>query len=94
MKKLAFTAFASLAVLSLAACGKSDDPNAEASADTVEMPAEENVNAAEASPAPVADNASAAADEGKTSADVKDAAAQTAKDFEDLGTEEKPANGN
>ena len=93
MKKLAITAFASLAVLSLSACGKSDDPNAEASADTVEMPAEESVNGADASAMPVADNASDAADD-KTSADVKDAAAQTAKDFEDLGDEPKPANGN
>ena len=93
MKKLAITAFASLAVLSLSACGKSDDPNAAASADTVEMPAEESVNGAESTAMPVVDNASEAAGD-KTSTDVKDAAAQTAKDFEDLGDEQKPANGN
>ena len=90
MKKIAFAAFASIAALSLSACGSSDDPNAVASADTADMPAEEAVNSAEANVQPVADAATDAAD-GKTSQSEKDAAAQTAKDFNDLGADEKPA---
>lgn len=87
MKKLALVAFATAAVLSLSACGKSDDPNAQASADTADMPAEEAVNSAEAMP--VADSATDAADGNQTTNDAKDAAAQTAKDFEDAGSEDK-----
>ena len=94
MKKLALTAFASIAALSLSACGRSDDPNAEASADTVEMPAEESVGGADATAEPVVDSASDAAEAPKSADEIKAAAAQTAKDFEDLGTEEKPAEGN
>lgn len=41
MKKILTIAFASFAALSLAACGKSDDASEAASADTVEMPADE-----------------------------------------------------
>ncbi len=89
--KLAFAAFASIAVLSLSACGSSDDPNAVASADTADMPAEEAVNSAEANVQPVPDAATEAAGEGMTSQTEKDAAAQTAKDFNDLGADEKPA---
>ncbi|MFM5930084.1 MAG: hypothetical protein ACKOPQ_04160 [Novosphingobium sp.] len=97
MKKIAFAALAPFAVLALAGCAKTDDPNAEASADNVEMPAEEAVNAAEASAAPVADKAAAepaaseAAAEGpKTPDKVKEDAAATAKEFEDLGKDEEP----
>jgi hypothetical protein len=92
MKKIAFAALAPLVVLSLSACGKSDDPNAEASADNVEMPAEEAVNSAEANAAPVADGAAteAAAPVAKTPDEVKAAAEKTAKDFEDLEKEDAP----
>lgn len=83
MKKIVLTAFASAAVLALSACGHSDDPNAQASADTADMPAEEAVNSAEANAMPVAEASDDA--DGKTSQSVKDAAAQTAKDFEDAG---------
>ena len=91
MKKFAFAAIASIAVLSLSACGSSDDPNAVASADTADMPAEEAVNSAEANVMPVPEAATEAAGEGMTSQTEKDAAAQTAKDFNDLGAEAKPA---
>ncbi|MEO7246980.1 MAG: hypothetical protein ABIW31_00880 [Novosphingobium sp.] len=91
MKKFAFAALASIAVLSLSACGKSDDPNAQASADNADMPAEEAVNSAEANVQPVPDAATDAAADGKTSQTEKDAAAQTAKEFNDLGADAKPA---
>ncbi|MFM5906490.1 MAG: hypothetical protein ACKOPO_02700 [Novosphingobium sp.] len=96
MKKIAFAALAPLAVLALAGCAKTDDPNAEASADNVEMPAEEAVNSAEASAVPVEDKAAAepasteAAAGPKTPDKVKEDAAATAKEFEDLGKEEEP----
>ncbi|MDT0576717.1 hypothetical protein RM533_11070 [Croceicoccus sp. F390] len=40
-KKLALAAVASLSLFAVTACGSSDDANAPAEADTVEMPAEE-----------------------------------------------------
>lgn len=83
MKKFALAAFASVAALSLSACGRSDDPNAQASADTADMPAEESVSSAEANALPVADSSDSA--DGKTTSDTKAAAEQTAKDFEDMG---------
>lgn len=88
MKKIAFAALAPLALFALAGCAKTDDPNAEASADNVEMPAEEAMNSAEASAMPVEDNsvteASEAAAPAKTPDEVKEAAAKTAADFDDL----------
>lgn len=88
MKKIAFAALAPLALFALAGCAKTDDPNAEASADNVEMPAEEAMNSAEASAMPVEDKTAAEASEAaapaKTPDEVKDAAIKTAADFEDL----------
>lgn len=86
MKKIAFAALAPLALAALAGCAKTDDPNAQASADNVEMPAEEAMNSAEASAMPVEDKAAAseAAAPVKTPDEVKEAAAKTAADFEDL----------
>lgn len=86
MKKFAFAALAPLALVALAGCAKTDDPNAEASADNVEMPAEEAMNSAEASAMPVEDKGAAteAAAPAKTPDEVKEAAAKTAADFEDL----------
>ncbi|MGZ3196401.1 MAG: hypothetical protein ACXWJC_10250 [Croceibacterium sp.] len=52
MKKFALIAFAALAAYGLAACGKSDDASQDASADNVEMPADQAM--ATAAP-PVAD---------------------------------------
>ncbi len=92
MKKIAFAALAPLAVLALAGCAKTDDPNAEASADNVEMPAEEAVNSAEASAIPVQEQAAPEASEAaaKTPDKVKEDAAATAREFEDLGKDEEP----
>lgn len=92
MKKIAFAVLAPLSVLALSACGKSDDPNAEASADNAEMPAEEAVNSAEAGATPEAatEATEAAAPMAKTPDEVKAAAAKTAQDFDDLEKEEAP----
>jgi len=67
MNKFTTAAFASLAVLALSACGSSDDASVEAEADTVEMPANDameavvetpvedtQANAVETAPAPAA----------------------------------------
>jgi len=51
MNKFTATTFASLAALTLAACGSSDDASVEAQADTVEMPANEAVEAVAEAPA-------------------------------------------
>lgn len=98
MKKIALAALASVAVLGLSACAKSDNPDAQASADTADMPADEAMNSVEASAVPVPDRAGAddaaseAADPGKTDDDAKTAAEKTAKDFNDLGADDaKPA---
>lgn len=86
MKKIAFAALAPLALVALAGCAKTDDPNAQASADNVEMPAEEAMNSAEASAMPVEDKTAAteAAVPTKTLDEAKEAAAKTAADFDDL----------
>jgi hypothetical protein len=51
MRKIAFAAFASLAALTLSACGSSDDASTDAEADNVEMPADQAVAGTE-QPAP------------------------------------------
>ena len=82
MKKLAMTAFASVAVLALAACGGSDDASEDAMADNVEMPADEAMAGAGD---PVADTDldaadAATADAGDTTAAAGDAAEAAAAD--------------
>jgi hypothetical protein len=47
MRKIAFAAFASLAALTLSACGSSDDASTDAEADNVEMPADQAVAGSE-----------------------------------------------
>ena len=59
MKKIATLALTAAAVLSLAACGKSDKASEGAQADNVEMPAEEAVNTADEAATPVADTGAA-----------------------------------
>lgn len=73
MKKTAFAALASAAALTLSACGSSDSASEKATAEDVEMPAEEAMNTTDASPAPVVDTATAAASDG--TAPAPDAAA-------------------
>jgi hypothetical protein len=78
MKKLA-QPFAIAAVLLLAACGSADDASIEASADTVEMPADEALEAI--TEEPVADPAANTADEDattQTTTEAADAAADVA----------------
>ena len=55
MKKFAYVALASAAVLTLSACGSSDSAGEQASAENVEMPAEEAISGIDASATPVAD---------------------------------------
>lgn len=59
MKNTAFAALASAAALTLSACGSSDSASEKATAEDVEMPAEEAMNTTDASPAPVVDTATA-----------------------------------
>lgn len=55
MKKFAYVAVMSAAVLTLAACGSSDSASEQASAENVEMPAEEAMSGMDAEATPVAD---------------------------------------
>ena len=66
MTKFAILAAASAAALALAGCGKSDSAKEQATADNVEMPAEEAVQDVEATP--VADASAAAGAEAATTA--------------------------
>lgn len=88
MKKLFPLAVLGAAALSLSACGHSDDASSEATADTVEMPADDlpATDVSAAAPAPVdapAADASAAAqtpeDAARSAADNAAAAADAAK---------------
>jgi hypothetical protein len=81
MKKIATLALTAAAVISLAACGKSDKASEGAQADNVEMPAEEAVNAAEDAATPVADTSDAATDAAATpAASGTDATSKAAED--------------
>ena len=66
MKNFAILTTAAAAALMLAGCGKSDSANEQATADNVEMPAEEAVQDVDATP--VADASAAAGAEAATSA--------------------------
>lgn len=75
MKKIAYAALVSVAALSLAACGKSDDASEKAAAENVEMPAEEAVADASAMPS---EDASAMATGAPTDAATASDAAEAA----------------
>jgi hypothetical protein len=68
MKKIVYAAFASVAALALAACGSSDKASEDAQAENVEMPAEEAMNAAEATATPAVDASAAATGEASAAA--------------------------
>lgn len=76
MKKLAPFAFATGAALMLAACGSSDDSSTEARADTVEMPADEALEAI--AEEPVADPTANAADPAPVDTATTEQAAEAA----------------
>ncbi|HVR90427.1 MAG TPA: hypothetical protein VHG29_04975 [Novosphingobium sp.] len=78
MKKIAFAALASAAALTLSACGSSDSASEKATAEDVEMPAEEAMNTTDASPAPIADTATATASDATAPAPEASAAAEAA----------------
>ncbi len=76
MKKIApFAAIAGTALL-LAACGSSDDASTEARADTVEMPADEALEAV--TEEPVKDSAASAADPAPANTATTEQAAEAA----------------
>ena len=95
MKKFAYAAFVSAAVLALTACGSSDDAQEQATPDNVEMPAEEQLNTVEAVPVPDDGAAAASAtstapadpNAGAAAADSAANAAAAAADFEAAGGE-------
>ena len=68
MKNIAILAAASAAALALAGCGKSDSAKEQATADNVEMPAEETVQPLPADATPVADASAAVGAEAATTA--------------------------
>ena len=83
MNKIATIAFVATASLALAACGKSDDASDQATADNVEMPADEMPagDTSMAAPAPDAAMASdAAPDAASAAADAAADSAQKAAD--------------
>lgn len=76
MKKIATFAAAAGAALLLTACGSADDASTEARADTVEMPADEALEAV--AEEPVADPTAAAQDPGATTNQTTEQAAEAA----------------
>jgi len=88
MKKIALAALAVPALLALSGCGHSNDANEQATADTVEMPAEEQLGTVAAEPAPDnGANATAPADPnaGAAPEDAAANAAAAAADFQAAG---------
>ena len=79
--KLPIFALCGAAILALAGCGHSDKANEAASADNVEMPAEESMSGLPSSAVPQADPSAAATDQpdgADASASAADSAAQAA----------------
>ncbi len=76
MKTFATVTLACAAALTLAACGKSDKASEEATAENVEMPAEEAMSGVDASAVPASD--AAAAPGGEASGAASDAVAAPA----------------
>jgi hypothetical protein len=83
MKKIAYAAFASVAALALAACGSSETAGEDATAENVEMPAEEAMTDATAmatdAAAAATDAAATATDAAATATDAAEAAAGEAE---------------
>ena len=85
MKKIAYATVASAAALLLAACGSSDKASEGATAENVEMPAEEAMSGIDASAAPASDAAAAPGAEASAAAS---AAAPAASDAAEKATAE------
>ncbi len=81
MKKIAYAALVTVAALGLAACGTSEDASEQATAESVEVPADEAVGDASAMPS---EDAGAAA-----SAAASDAPASTAAEAATADAEKK-----
>jgi uncharacterized lipoprotein len=90
MKKFANIALAAAAVVTLSACGSSDSASEQASAENVEMPAEEAISGIDATATPVADPMAApgaaasvaASDAASPAAEASAAVDQATKDAE------------
>lgn len=76
MKKITHLTALAVAALFLTACGSADDASSEASADTVEMPADEALTPVDEDPA--ADPAANAADAPETGAETEAGAEEAA----------------
>jgi hypothetical protein len=90
MKKIALFTLAASASLALSACGRSDDASDAATPDTVEMPAEEQLNTVAAEPVPDSGEAATAPADPNAGAAPEDAAANAAAaaaDFQAAGGE-------
>ncbi|MBC2664392.1 hypothetical protein H7F51_02545 [Novosphingobium flavum] len=90
MKTIALFTLAASASLALSACGHSDDASDQATPDTVEMPAEEQLNTVAAEPVPDAGSTATAPADPNAGAKAEDAAANAAAaaaDFNAAGGE-------
>ncbi len=88
MKKIAYAALASVAMLTLSACGSSDKASEGGQAENVEMPAEEAMNTADAGAAPAADASTMATDAAASASDAA-ASASTAAEAATVAAEKK-----
>jgi translation elongation factor EF-Tu-like GTPase len=87
MLKLVSSALLIAATLTLAACGKSDSASDAASAENVEMPAEEAMSSVDVGATPVADaSATPAADASAPASDAAAAAPSAAADAAEKAT--------
>ena len=82
MKTVAYFTLACAAALSLAACGKSDKASEEATAENVEMPAEEAMSGVDASAVPASDAAAAPGAAAPSAASASAAADRATADAE------------
>ena len=89
MNKIAYAAVASAAVLLLAACGSSDKASEGATAENVEMPAEEAMSGVDASAAPASDAAAAPGAEASGAASEAAPGASTAAEKATAEAEKK-----
>lgn len=90
MKKIALFTLAASATLALSACGSSNDASEQATPDTVEMPAEEQLSTVEAQPVPDSGATATAPADPNAGAKPEDAAANAAAaaaDFNAAGGE-------
>lgn len=89
MKKIAYATVASAAALLLASCGSSDSASEGATAENVEMPAEEAMSGVDPSAAPASDAAAAPGAEASSAASEAAPAASAAAEAATTEAEKK-----